>query len=422
MIVISDSLTTGQITFILRAVIQVLSYGGLFILGFIILGSAPHTAPVETHDVLNRIVGQSSATTKAMRWIFPRVSQKKNDLVPSLRLLLALLLFLSYALFVSVSDIGFIGFHACDVAGANFLAFPASVTSDDDARKLVAANFLSGTDPASVRAYRCDAAEPHYFGVDATLLNCTSWRNSTYADPNEFRDINTTDSDVLMPLQLTRYNYARSNILDLNMYYSGFGPQRLSRPVISRGLAIAPHATGLRVVVGVPHLLPHQQVVIPKTLALEVDIGCMSLGIGGMEDAENSDSTTSKDVYAMGDSWRDYTGPDYLSSVLSETVDIVREGLLPLFNPSAKNANGDLLSYNDSFGSSSWQASIGFVGMPVMHEGLFNSTPGGDATYDLEKNCTKKLHTQLGLPLNTSGKMQWLLSPHLKYRHMEGGL
>ncbi|KAF8066991.1 hypothetical protein FPV67DRAFT_1450101 [Lyophyllum atratum] len=397
---LQDSLTTGQITFILRAVVQVLSYGGLFILGLIIIGSAPLTAPVETHDVLNRIVGQSTATTTAIKWIFPRVRRKKKDPVPSLRLLLALLLFLFYAIFVSVSDIGFIGFHACDVAGANSLAFPASVQSDDDARNLVAANLLSGTDPASVHAYRCDAAEPHFFGVNATLLECTSWRNSTYADPYEFRDINTTDSDALMPLQLARYNYARSSFLDLNMYYRGFGPQRLSRPVIARGLAIAPHATGLRVVVGVPHLLPHQKVVIPKALALEIDVGCMSLGIGGTQDAQNlEDPTSNKDTYAMGDSWRDYTGPDYLSGVLSETVDIVREGLLPLFDPSTKNANGDLRSYNASFGTSNWQATIDPVGIPLMHEGLFNSTPGTDATDDVNNNCTKKLHTQLGLPL-----------------------
>jgi len=41
MLVISHHLTTGQITFILRAGIQVLSYGGLFLIGLIILSCAP---------------------------------------------------------------------------------------------------------------------------------------------------------------------------------------------------------------------------------------------------------------------------------------------------------------------------------------------------------------------------------------------
>lgn len=397
MIIVSDSLTTGQITFILRVVIQVLSYGGLFILGFIILGSAPLTAPVDTHDVLNRIVGQSNATTRSLMWISTRVRGKKRDPIPSYRLLFALLLFLSYGLFVSVSDIGFIGFHACEVAGENFFAFPASVKSDDDARNLVASNLLIDTDPASVHTYRCDAAEPYSFNVNATVQKCTSWHNSTYADPNLFRNISTTDSDVLMPRQLSHYNYERSNSLDLNKYYRGFGPQRLSRPVITRGLAIAPHEMGLKVVVGVPHLLPQQQVVIPKALALEVDVGCMTLGIEGTWDAQNTNgSASSKDVYAMGDSWRNYTGPEYLLNVLSETVDIVRVGLLPLFNASTKNADGDLLSYNTSFGLlDDWQAKIGHTLIPTKPAGLFNSS---DPTNDVVFNCTRKLHTQLGLP------------------------
>jgi hypothetical protein len=395
MIVISESLTTGQITFILRAVIQALSYGGFFILGIIILGSVPATAPVTTHDILNRIVGQSSATTSTMRWTFARLRGKKRDPVPSYCLLLALLLYLSYALFVGVSDIGFIGFHACEVAGANSLDFPASVKSDDNARNLVVSNLFSGTDPASVRAYRCNAAEPHSFNVDITLLNCTSWQNSTYADPNEFQNLNSTDSDVLMPLQLSHYNYARSNLLDLNAYYSGFGPQRLSRPVIARGLAIAPHGTGLRVVVGVPILSLHQQVAMPKALALEVEVGCMALGITGIEDArEDVPSNSTKDVFAMGDTWRDYTGPDYLSGILSETVDVVRAGLLPLFNASNKNADGDLISYNSStFVPFNWLATINPY---TLGEGLFDGTPF--ATIVIQDNCTRKLNAQLGLP------------------------
>ncbi|KAG5645801.1 hypothetical protein H0H81_008764, partial [Sphagnurus paluster] len=139
-----------------------------------------------------------------------------------LRLVLALLLLLSYALLVSLSDIGFIGLYACDIPGSSTPDFPASVKSDADALRVVSSNLVNGTDPASVYSRRCDAAELHIFSANVSERTCTAWHNSTYADGVGFRELNTTDSDVLMPRQLTRYVYARSDEFDLNVYFRQF--------------------------------------------------------------------------------------------------------------------------------------------------------------------------------------------------------
>ncbi|GLB45460.1 hypothetical protein LshimejAT787_2300200 [Lyophyllum shimeji] len=395
MIIISDKLTTGQITFILRVVIQILSYAGLFILGLIILGNTPRVAPVETHDVLNRLVGKSTATFTSMKWITKRLGGSGGDPTPSFRLLLAILLFLFYGLFVSVSDIGFIGFYACTVPGANSVDFPASVKTDDDALRLVRANLINGTDPASVLSHRCDAAEPHVFSVNVTERNCTAWHNATYADGAAFRGFNSTDSDVLMPLRLAPFT-SSSDPFYLNMYYRGAGAQRVRSPVIANGLVVEPHDLGMRVVVGVPSLSKQQKVTIPKTMAVEVDIGCMSLGVVALQDPGSLELVKSRDVYMLNDTvWRHYKGPAYLSEVLSQTVDKVREQLLPLFNTSLRNVDGDYLSFNRSWGTFSPRTNIATFFLPDQ-----NGLSGVEASAQVLGDCTQQLNQRLGLPLS----------------------
>lgn len=157
MIILSNKLTTGEITFIFRIVIQILSYLGLYLLGRVVLGNAPRVAPLETHDVLNRFVGKSTTTLTSLRWIWKRIIRRNRDPIPSLALAFAFALALLYGVTVTVSDIGLIGIRSCTVAGPSHEDFPASIRSDSDALALVMTNMLNGTDPHSVNSYRCDA-------------------------------------------------------------------------------------------------------------------------------------------------------------------------------------------------------------------------------------------------------------------------
>lgn len=401
MLVISETLTTGQVTLIFRLVVQILSYGGLFILGLLALGNTPRVAPLETHDVLNRMVGGSTATLASIKWMAERVQGNDKDTRPPSRLFLALLLSFSFTLFVSLSDIGFVGIYKCSIPRASMLDFPASIKTDDDALNLIRANLINGTDPSSVYSRRCDAAESHSFSANVTVLNCTSWHNATYADAAAFRGLNSTDSDVLMPLQLARWKHLESDTFDVNMYYLGVGSQRVHRPVISSGIAIVPHDEGLQVVVGVPQLSRQRRVTIPRTLALEVDVGCMDLGINGVSfPGIKSGGPVSRDIYvASMDNMRKYTGPKYLSAVLSQTVDNIREEVFPIFNVSNKNVDGDLISYNRSWSTFSFRANIKTFYLPSLDGELSLRIP--ETRYILG-NCTQQLNQQLGLPLNNT--------------------
>ena len=126
--ILSDSITVGQITFVIRVAIQILAYGGAALLGLIILGTAPRVANVDTHDLINRIVGASTKTKETAAWIYRRLRRTGTDPSPSKDLMLILFLYISYSALVSLSDIGFLGFYSCSVPGSNVLAFPASVT------------------------------------------------------------------------------------------------------------------------------------------------------------------------------------------------------------------------------------------------------------------------------------------------------
>lgn len=403
--ILSSAITIGQLTFVLRVAIQILSYGGLALITLIIIGNAPRVAPIDTHNVISYVIGKSSSTSVSAKWVFNRLLRGgRKDPIPSTNLLIAVFLFISYTAFVAVSDIGFLGFYSCSVPGPSLIDFPASISSDNAARALVLGNLVNGTDPSSVKAYRCDAVQVVNFDVNVTENNCTSWRNSTYADTNLFTGINSTDTDVLMPRRLSRYsNFPREKFISLNSYNIGPSNERVTNATIHDGIALVPHDTGLTVVLGVPQLAPQHKVALTKTMALEVDVGCMSLGVYSEETAQGG-SSGGFDIFATQGNWRKFIGPDYLRNVLSNTTDIIREYYRPFFNTSSMDSNGLLTSINQTSAVLSAAASVSSFLLPT------SGFQTGPDDYILG-NCTVALQNQLGIPISqqANGRMCGLL-------------
>ncbi|KAF8965583.1 hypothetical protein BDZ97DRAFT_1811386 [Flammula alnicola] len=399
LLVLTDRLTVGQITFITRVAIQILSYSSLFLLGLIILTHSPRIAPLETHDVLNRVVGKSTVTKTSLKWIAKRLFRRKSDPTPSSWLLLALALSLCYGLFVSLSDIGFIGFRSCAVPGATFQDFPASIKSESDARAVVAANVINGTDPSTVNSYRCDSSSDVSWGVNVTERVCTSWHNSTYGDPSDFRLLNSTDSDILMPKYLQRLNTSRSAVFDLNSFFMSTNGQPVFQPTISGGLAVIPHDSGVYAIVGVPNLSNQQKVDIPKTLALEVDMGCMWVGILGSKDPSGvldfgKDAMLSDQQY-KAQRLTSYHGSAVFQEPLAQAADSVRELMRPWFNASTVDANGYMQSFNNSYGIFSWDTEAQSWFPPSMGNGTISDSV--DLTGYITGNCTAQVHQALNV-------------------------
>jgi len=397
MLVISKKLTTGQMTFILRVVIQILSYGGLFLIGLIILGNAPPVAPLETHDVLNRIVGKSTTTKTSIKWIFRRVFRRIRDPVPSSRLTIALALSLCYGLFVSLSDIGFIGLHSCTVPGSSFQDFPASIKTDSDALAVVTANMINATDPHLIKSYRCDSAQTVAIDVNVTERICSAWRNSTYGDPFDIRDLNTTDSDVFMARDLTHDNSSTTSQLDLNSYFVGTSGEPVTGSTIRYGIGVFPHDTGVRLISGIPQLSPQQRVHISKTLVMESDIGCLSLGTFGEVSptimfAQGKDFFIPDQIYTP-----EYTGPDILKAPLTKAAHAVRALMLPLFNTSDTDINGYYQSFNGSYGQFSWQTGVSSFYPTSPSNKPFSSS--ADLSNYIMGNCTQEINQLLNISL-----------------------
>ena len=399
--IISDSLTIGQITFILRVAIQILAYGGPALIGVLILSNAPRVALIETHDVINRRVGASTANQSSAKWIFNRLRGRHKDPTSSTNLLIALLISLSYTAFVALTDIGYLGFYTCSIPGPTVFDSPASVTSDDAARTLIAANMVNGTDPSTIKAFRCNAVEPIDFG-SFTLNGCTAWHNSTYADTTWFNGINSTDTEILMPRQFSQHTNPKAEAPPLNSYYVGPTTQRLTTPTIVRGLAIEPHETGLRVVIGVPQLAQQRKVALSKVMALEVDVGCMDLGIYSQHDVGALDSA-GIDVFATTSNWRKYTGPDYLRDVLVNTTDTTRQYYRPFFNESSMDSDGFILGINQTSSALSSAANIASFILPDLHP-LSPDSTSVDTEIHILGNCTQNLQSQLGIPALAKGK------------------
>jgi hypothetical protein len=389
--ILSESLTIGQITFVLRVAVQILSYGGLAVINLLILGNAPRVGLIETHDVVNRVVGASTANSSSAKWILNRLRSRRKDPISSTNLLIALFLSLSYAAFVSLSDIGYLGFYACSVPEPTILDSPASISSDDAARALVAANMVNGTDPSTIKAYRCNAVEVVNHG-NFTLNACTAWHNSTYADTTWFDGINSTDTDILMPRQFSQHTNPSPDAPPLNSYHYGPTTQRLVNPTIVRGLAIEPHETGLRVVVGVPQLTQQRKVELSKAMALEVDVGCMDLGIYSQHNIDTLGNGI--DFFATTSNWRKYTGPNYLRDVLSNTTDTIRQFYRPLFNESSSDSGGFIYGINQTSALLSSAATIARFTL---------SGSNFDAANYIIGNCTQNLQSQLGIPAPKTG-------------------
>ena len=86
--ILSTSVTVGQITFVIRVAIQILAYGGAALLGLILLGNAPRVANVDTYDLINRVVGASTQTKQTATWIYRHLRHKGTHPSPSTNLLL----------------------------------------------------------------------------------------------------------------------------------------------------------------------------------------------------------------------------------------------------------------------------------------------------------------------------------------------
>lgn len=386
--ILSSSLEVGQITFFIRVAIQILSYGGAALMLTIILGKAPRVASVDTHDTINRIVGASTQTKQTALWVFRRMRGQSTDSSTSKDLVLVLLIYISYAAFVSLSDLGFLGFFACSVPGSNFFDTPASVNSTQGAVNLVGFNMINETDPQSVKVHRCDAAQKVQFDENVVLNVCSSWKNSTYADRSLFNGLNSTDSDVLMLRSLSSHNHSRQAVFDLNTYYIGPSSQRISTPTIQSGMAVSPHETGLTIVIGVPNLAPETSVQLDQTMAIELDVGCMTVGMYAQH--ELAASGTGIDVFRTNGSWRKYTGPEYMVDVLTNFTDQIREYSLPFFNQSTLSSSG-YLSTNKTNVILSTAANVG--SWRLQTQGLLDT----DKQLALLGNCTAAMWNKLGL-------------------------
>jgi hypothetical protein len=397
MLVITDSLTVGQLTFILRVAIQILTLAGPFIIGFIILSNAPRLASFSTHDILNRIVGKLSVTKSSLKWTLNyirggrRQSQTANhaqkpDPGRSFGLALTVALLFLYGLLSSLSDIGFLGLYSCFPSGSVQSDKPASIKDEETARSAMMSNFVSGSNPAGVVVNRCEGpSSPFYLNEDISGLGCTSWHNSTWLDREFFSGINTTNSDMLLPMRLG------SNVMNVTAFRADPGAQRITVPTISGGILVNPTDTGLQAIFGVPQVNPRQGFTIEKTMALEVDAGCMSLGVYTTRLLD--DVTPAFDYISMNGTWRYYSGPDILEGVLANYTDAVREYYLPYFNASTLQSDGTIWSYNkSSHALLSTVPNLQFISLPTI------ATTGSPEEDAILGKCTNSIREQLGLP------------------------
>lgn len=392
-VVLTDRLEIGVFTFLVRLVIQILSYAGVFLLGLLVVGHAPRIATVSTHDIINRTVGGSTATSTAARWFKTLLISRGGNGDTSRFLSIALALSLSYHLLAALSDIGFVGLEVCDVPALSYPDQHASLRSLEAARSTMDNRMVNASKPEDVTAFRCDAAANATLpNTDATILMCTAWKNSTYADADAFRGINLTDSDVLVPRRLQRWNQGYQNQANLNAYLVGGDQPSVAEPVIENGLAIIPHERGVALVVGTPNMPRRSTVTIPKTMVVEVDVGCIPVGMIGLRNR----TTLEQDQwdYFMIDSFyqkqkdAQYAGPEHLRATLSKYADEVRAESLSWFNMSSPFGEEYVRSYNQSTIPHSWHTSVKSWMLP---QGLSTS----DALHLLLSNCTADIESSV---------------------------
>ncbi|KAF8173990.1 hypothetical protein K438DRAFT_1849780 [Mycena galopus ATCC 62051] len=401
---LTDNLYVGQLTFILRLVIQVLNYGGLFILGLIIASNAPRIAPLATHDVLNRIVGKITATTEPLKWCGGYVRGRSGGTpFPSL-LLVAVMFSTVYVVFAALSDVAFLGFHTCTTPFPAYYDFPSSIGTDRAAMDAVVANLVDGTDPASVKVSRCNSSTLHDFGPDMygsplKKYVCDNWTNSTLTDRSFYQNLNFTDTAVLMNAQLRALNLTdTSPDFYVNTFSVSVGNMRTRLPTIQRGIFVEPHATGARAVLGVPDLPPEKSIVIDRTMLLEVDMGCMELGLFTQVDLDVDDPY---DIFATD--WKNnYTGPEVLRPIVQKYSAAVRALVRPLFNESNRDDRGFL--YAAQAGNLTSMTPLGDVVEATAQISTFSllysvSSDAFDFQQNMTMNCTADLYGALNVTL-----------------------
>ncbi|KAJ7825027.1 hypothetical protein B0H14DRAFT_3727171 [Mycena olivaceomarginata] len=341
---VSETLTIGQISFIFRVFIQVLIYGGPILIACIILATAPRVATLPTHDLINRLVGSLTTTTSSLSWILRYLTGRSADRSFPSGLIASVFLFTVYSSLVTLSDIGFLGIYSCTTTSPPYTDSPLSVHDAISANASVAAVLVNGTVPSLVNAYRCDSFQFHQFSVNVSEYVCTSWHNGTYGDASFFQNLNTTDSAILMNRQLRSppLNTTAAPDFYLNSWYNGPGSARVEETVISNGILIQPDTTGFRAIVGVPPLPPQRSIQLDNVMAIEADMGCISLGLFTEKDLDADGlSLDHFDIFATN--WTQlYHGPDNMKDTLVKWGARVRSLVRPLFNESDINDEGYL--------------------------------------------------------------------------------
>uniref|UniRef100_A0A0W0EWI8 Uncharacterized protein n=1 Tax=Moniliophthora roreri TaxID=221103 RepID=A0A0W0EWI8_MONRR len=152
---VSERLSIGQITFILRAAIQILTCDGLFLITYIILANSPRVASFRTHDTVEALRG------------------KNTDPIPEAP---------AYG-------------HFAVAFTRNLLQYQQAIIHHFEkfCNNCHNQRFHGQWNTTAVKAYRYDYAE-----------------ESTFAGPTFFSGLNMTDSDILIPRQLRQYTYKRS--------------------------------------------------------------------------------------------------------------------------------------------------------------------------------------------------------------------
>ncbi|CAG8695374.1 2486_t:CDS:2, partial [Acaulospora colombiana] len=314
----------------------------------------------------------------------------------------SIVLLVLYTLLSSLSDIGFLGFYTCTIEGPVQYDRPGSITDEQLARSTILSNFISGSNPDSIPAYRCNASSIRNTSLpDTPLYACAEWHNSTLLDPALFTGINSTDSDMLLPRRLGRYADISSNTTSFQV---NAGIRRIQVPTISNGILVKPTDTGFQAVFGVPNITVDQKFTLEKAMALEVEVGCMSLGIYSVKDANGPADLAPTFIQTNG-TWRRYSGPDGLYDLLSNWTDAMREYSRPLFNTSTLNSEGLMLSIN-------WYPAK-FTDATFVDRTLLttdNSWGYGDQDWFIQ-GCGNSLKERLGLPLtNTTGTNNYACS------------
>jgi hypothetical protein len=382
MLVAADSLTFGQLTFIIRVVVQVLSLVASFLIGLLMLSNSPQIASFRTHDVINRIIGRMTATDSSLAWIWHYSRRPEQSPIKSPGFVLSIALLSLYGLVAKLSDVGFLGFYTCSIPntdGSKY-ASPNDIVDDVHAQSVILDNLVDGTDPNTLKAHRCDSSVLISLEQNTTAWSCDTWDNSTWINRSFFSGLNNTDTDMMMPRKLAKSDKMTSFFVDT-------GSQRVEQTTISGGILVNPHDIGFQALLGVPSLDSGQSFKLDQAMALEVETGCMSLGISSSK-AVNSDGS-GIEIFSTNGTWRRYSGPDILYEPLLNITDTIRSYWRPLFDESSLDSDGNIFGTNVS---TEYTASLTVQGV------ILPTIEGNqDARSEFYETCTNLVREKIGL-------------------------